>query len=172
MRDEPGRAVAPVTDVDVRSPEQRSGLSRSGAAVLLAIAVGGMVGAVGRHAVSLLLPTPTGGVPWSTVVVNASGCLLIGVLMVLIMEGRQAHALVRPFLGVGVLGGYTTFSTYAVDIQVLLVGGRPGTALAYFVGTAAIALVAVQLGVVLTRAVALPDDVRTTRRALRRGGNR
>ena len=43
--------------------------------------------------------------------VNTSGCLLIGVLMVLIVEARQGHRLVRPFLGVGVLGGYTTFST-------------------------------------------------------------
>jgi len=110
--------------------------------------------------------------PWSTLIVNVTGCMLIGVLMVLILEARQAHPLVRPFIGVGVLGGYTTFSTYAVDAQVLIAEGRPGLALAYLAGTAAAALVAVQLGVVLTRAVAQPRPVSRTQRTPSRGGSR
>ena len=61
--------------------------------------------------------------------------------------------LARPFLGVGVLGGFTTFSTYAVDAQQLLVGQRPGTALAYLGGTVVAALAGVSLGVTGTRAV-------------------
>jgi fluoride exporter len=90
-------------------------------------------------------------VPWATLLINVTGCVLIGVLMVLILEVWVAHRLVRPFLGVGVLGGYTTFSTYAVEAEQLIAAGRPWLALAYLVGTAVAALVAVQVGVGLTR---------------------
>lgn len=56
----------------------------------------------------------------------------------------------RPFLGVGVLGGFTTFSTYAVDVQQAIVAGAPGTALAYLAATALGALVAVAVGDAVT----------------------
>jgi CrcB protein len=65
-----------------------------------------------------------------------------------------AHRLVRPFLGVGVLGGFTTFSTYAVDFNSLLRMGQLGTALLYLSGTLVSALLAVLIGVKATRAVA------------------
>jgi CrcB protein len=120
--------------------------------VVAVIAAGGAGGAAARYAVDVVLPTSTGGWPWATFVVNATGCLLIGALMVLVVDVWSVHRLVRPFLGVGVLGGYTTFSTYAVDAQSLIVDGRVGVAAAYLAGTAVAALVAVQAGVVLTRA--------------------
>ncbi len=85
--------------------------------------------------------------------VNVSGCLLIGVLMVLIAEPRRAHRLLRPFLGVGVLGGYTTFSTYTVDIQRAVEHGAPRVGLAYLALTLAAALAAVLAGARLTRAL-------------------
>jgi fluoride exporter len=129
---------------------------RHGARVLAVISAGGVLGALARDGLTLALPTPAGGVPWATLLVNVSGCLLIGVLMVLVVEVWEAHPLVRPFLGVGVLGGYTTFSTAVVDVQRLIVAGRPAVALGYLAGTAAAALAAVQVGVVLTRAAALP----------------
>ena len=143
-------------EFDVRGPGQGRALRRHGAPVVAVVAAGGVLGAAARYGVAVALPTPRGGVPWSTLLVNVSGCLLIGVLVVLIVDVWTAHRLVRPFLGVGVLGGYTTFSTAVVDAQGLLIGGRPGTALAYLAGTTVAALVAVQLGVTLTRAVALP----------------
>ncbi|MBO0868641.1 MAG: CrcB family protein, partial [Micromonosporaceae bacterium] len=59
--------------------------------------------------------------------------------------------LLRPFLGTGLLGGYTTFSTYVVDTQRLVAAGAAGTALAYLLGTVVAALAATYLGVVLTR---------------------
>ena len=158
------------SDVDLHDPGQRR---RRGVAVVAVIAAGGALGAAARHGVSLGIPTGEGGLPWATLLVNVSGCLLIGVLMVLIVEARRVHRLVRPFLGVGVLGGYTTFSTYTVEAQVLIAAGRPGVALGYLVGTVAAALVAVQLGVVLTRLVALPQlRGRLTRRTAPRGGTR
>lgn len=130
------------------------GLGGEGA-VIAAIAAGGMLGAAARHAVSVVIPNGD-GFPWSTFVVNASGCLLIGVLMVVILETGPPHPLARPFLGVGVLGGYTTFSTYTVEIHALLRDNQIDLAASYLVGTVVVALVAVQLGVASTRAVAVP----------------
>jgi Integral membrane protein possibly involved in chromosome condensation len=63
------------------------------------------------------------------------GCLLIGVLIVAVTEWTVAHPLVRPFLGTGILGGFTTFSTYAVDAEQLLTTGRVTTAVAYLAAT-------------------------------------
>jgi CrcB protein len=153
MTTEPTGPVDP--DVDLHDREQRRELRRNGLSVVGVIAAGGALGASARYGVGLALPHPPDGWPWSTLLVNATGCLLIGVLMVLIMEVRVGHRLIRPFLGVGVLGGYTTFSTYAVEAQQLIVAGRPGLALGYMAATVIAALVAVQLGVGLSRALAV-----------------
>ena len=82
---------------------------------------------------------------------NVSGCLLIGVLMVLVTERYRPHALVRPLLGVGVLGGFTTFSTYAVDVVAAVQSGRAAVAVLSAVLTPLLALVAVSAGAVATR---------------------
>jgi fluoride exporter len=119
--------------------------------VLAAIAAGGVLGALGRYGLAELLPHRPGQVPWATFLTNVSGCLAIGVLLVVITELRAVHRLTRPFLGTGVLGGYTTFSTYAVETERLL-ADHPVLALGYLFGTAAAALLAVEGGVILTRA--------------------
>ena len=119
--------------------------------VLGVIAAGGAIGAVARYALIAAFPHPAAGFGWAAFGVNVSGCLLIGVLMVLITEVRQAHRLVRPFLATGVLGGYTSFSTYVVDIQHALIAGAPQVALAYAAGTLAVALAATGAGIRLTR---------------------
>ncbi|MFE4850415.1 fluoride efflux transporter FluC, partial [Streptomyces sp. NPDC056689] len=77
----------------------------------------------------------------------------IGAFMVIITDVWAAHRLVRPFFGTGVLGGFTTFSTYAVDIQRLVDGGRVRTGLVYLAATPLAAFAAVGLGVALTRRV-------------------
>ncbi|MFF9316798.1 fluoride efflux transporter CrcB [Streptomyces sp. NPDC014735] len=142
-------------DVDLRVPDGRrkdSRLSRQGPVVAV-VAVGGAVGATARYGVSLLWPTATGAFPWTTLTVNAVGCAVIGVFMVVITDVWAAHRLVRPFFGTGVLGGFTTFSTYAVDIQRLVDGRETRTGLAYLALTPVIALTAVWLAVALTRRV-------------------
>ncbi len=139
-------------DVDLDDPEQRQELAPPHAAVVLAaIAVGGIIGAEARYGLGVLWPHPSNGWPWSTLAINATGCVLIGVVMVLITERFTPHPLLRPFLGVGVLGGYTTFSTFAADVVVLAVHGRPWPALGYLVATPVTALVAVWLGANATR---------------------
>ncbi|MFJ9530714.1 CrcB family protein [Streptomyces sp. SID5594] len=120
--------------------------------VLGAVAAGGALGAVARYGTLVLWPAAGGGFPWTVFVVNVSGCALIGVLMVLTVErGRVTHPLVRPFLGVGVLGGFTTFSTYAADVSGLLVRQELLTAVAYMAATVVAALAAVWAGAVVTR---------------------
>jgi CrcB protein len=119
------------------------------------IALGGALGAVARWAAGTVWPHPAGTFPWSVFVVNVTGCLAIGVLLVLLTEvAGRPHRLARPFLGTGVLGGYTTFSTYAVEAERLLASGRAALALAYLFGTLAAALLAAQAGVSMTRALA------------------
>ncbi|MDR8407297.1 CrcB family protein [Nonomuraea sp. 3-1Str] len=115
-------------------------------ATLGAVSVGGMLGALARWGITLAFPHAPGAFAWATWGVNVTGCLLIGVLMVAVTEAWRVHPLVRPFLGVGVLGGYTTFSTYVVDAQRTLQAGEPRTALAYLAGTLVAALLAVHLG--------------------------
>jgi CrcB protein len=89
----------------------------------------------------------------STLVINVTGCGLIGILMVLVTDVFTRQRLARPFLGTGVLGGFTTFSTYAVDIQRLVTEGHAGTALLYLATTILGALVAVLATVSATRAL-------------------
>ncbi|MDG9712899.1 fluoride efflux transporter CrcB [Streptomyces sp. DH10] len=124
---------------------------RAQAPVVAVVALGGGAGAAARYAASLWWPSPTGGFPWTTFWVNVVGCAVIGVFMVVITEFRPAHRLVRPFFGTGVLGGFTTFSTYAVDIQKLADGGHLRTALAYLATTPLASLTAVWLAAWSTR---------------------
>ena len=119
--------------------------------VLAAVSVGGAIGAVARYAISTAWPTTRGLFPWATFVINVSGCLLIGVLMVAIAEIWPRRRLLRPFLGTGVLGGYTTFSTYVVDAQHLLDQHAAATALIYLVATLVSAVLAVYAGTALVR---------------------
>ncbi|MEV5969865.1 fluoride efflux transporter CrcB [Streptomyces sp. NPDC051921] len=118
------------------------------------IALGGALGATARYAATLAWPTPAGAFPWTILTVNATGCAVLGVLMVLATETvTPPHPLLRPFLGTGVCGGFTTFSTYALDSQRLLADGDVTRGMLYLSATAVTALAAVWAAVVATRAV-------------------
>lgn len=126
---------------------------RDDAGVLAVIAAGGAIGASARYLAGLGWPVPAGSLPWATMVINLTGCALIGVLMVLVSEVWVGQRFIRPFVGTGILGGFTTFSTYAVDIQQLIANGHPVTALGYLLATVAGAIVAVLAGTHVTRAL-------------------
>jgi CrcB protein len=121
--------------------------------VLAVIACGGILGSLARHALQQAWPHEPERFPWATFGVNVSGCLLIGVLMALVSLVWPGRRLLRPFLGVGVLGGYTTFSAYAVDIQQALSADAPAVAMLYLAATLLGALLAVWAGVIGTTLV-------------------
>ena len=139
------------SDVDLHDPRQRAETSPHEWRLLAAIAVGGVLGAEARYGLDLAIPHPLGAFAWSTLLTNVIGCLLIGVLMVVLTEVVTPHRLARPFLGTGVLGGFTTFSTFAVDTHRLLVEHRLLVALGYGALSLAGCLVAVAAGVLLSR---------------------
>jgi CrcB protein len=120
-------------------------------AVVGVVSAGGVLGALARYGLTVAVPPRPAGFPWATFAVNVTGCLAIGALVVLVTEALPAHRLVRPFLGTGVLGGYTTFSTAMVDTVRLVDRGAPVTALLYLFGTLFAALLAVAVGAALVR---------------------
>ncbi|MFD5624674.1 fluoride efflux transporter CrcB [Streptomyces sp. NPDC127072] len=113
--------------------------------VVATVALGGATGASARYGASLLWPAAPGGFPWTTFWVNVVGCAVIGVFMVVSAEVWADRRLVRPFFGTGVLGGFTTFSTYAVDVRKLVDEGHAGTGFLYLAATLFAALAAVWL---------------------------
>ena len=118
--------------------------------VLAVVAAGGAIGALARYGVGLAAPRPPAGFPWATFAINVSGCLLIGVLMVLVTDVSPGHRLLRPFLGTGLLGGFTTFSAQAVEAQQAVTAGAARLAVIYLGGTLLAALGGVWAGSAFT----------------------
>ena len=141
-------------DVDLHLPTDRGELARHHMSVLTAVAAGGALGALGRLFVEEAFPIAPGAFPWDIFLVNVSGSLLIGILMAVLGRRPAPHRLARPFLGVGILGGFTTFSTYAVQSHELVRTGHLVVAIVYLAGTVLAALLAVVAGVWLVRRVA------------------
>jgi len=152
----PGLPIDPDTagDTLAEGPHRWWAFLRSHADVLAVIGAGGALGSLGRWGVGELLPWSGTTFPWATFLVNVSGALALGVLMVLVVEVWRPRRYVRPFVGVGLLGGWTTFSTYALEARDLLAVDRPATAFAYVSGSLVAGLVAVWLGIAAARLVA------------------
>ena len=138
-------------DIDLRRARPARHHATGGVTMLATIAAGGATGAAARYLIEATWPTPPGTLPVSTLAINLLGCALMGVLMVLITEVWSRQRLIRPFLGTGVLGGFTTFSTYTVDIQRLVAGGQIDTALLYLCLTPVGALLAIWVTATATR---------------------
>ena len=122
--------------------------------VLAWIALGGILGCLARSLVSFLWnPDPVGGFPTGTLVINVLGCLVIGMVVpVLVGHPREEH--LRPFIVTGILGGFTTFSAFALETGVMLDEGKAALACGYIALTMILGLLAVPLGVRITRGVA------------------
>jgi CrcB protein len=116
-----------------------------------AIFAGGFIGAVARAGVIELLPHTTGAWPWSTFIVNAAGAFLAGYFVTRLQERLPLSAYRRPFLGTGLCGGLTTFSTMQVELMQMLDAHRIGLAIAYAVGSVAIGFAGVAVSSNLVR---------------------
>jgi CrcB protein len=115
-------------------------------AYLLA-ALGGALGALARWGVAEALPRDDGGWPWATLLVNLTGCLLIGVLTGVLAGRTPEPAWARPFLAVGVLGGFTTYSAFAVEAVLLADAGRVVLATSYVLASVLGGVLAVAAGI-------------------------
>jgi len=119
--------------------------------IALAIAAGGAIGGTMRHAVSVLVPDGDGGFPWGTFLENVSGAFVLAVLVVYLVEVWPPSRYVRPFLATGVLGGYTTFSTFMNEARELLLDGSVVVAFGYVAATLLFGLSATLVGLRLGR---------------------
>lgn len=116
------------------------------------VAGSGAAGALARHMIELLLPWRS-TLPWATFLVNVLGCLLIGVATGILADARARAVVVptwwRPMVVTGFLGGFTTFSTYILEVVTLSesgVGGQLNWAMAYLIGSVVAGVAAVWLG--------------------------
>ena len=109
-------------------------------------ALGGAAGALARWGVATALPHSPGSWPWATLLVNLTGCLLFGALAAALTARSPEPAWARPFLAVGVLGGYTTYSAFAVEIITLADGGALAAAVGYLLLSTLGGVAAVVLG--------------------------
>jgi fluoride exporter len=119
--------------------------------VLAAVAVGGALGALARYGVALALPTSGNAFPLSTWLINISGSLFLGFLLTVLTERRPPNRYARPFLATGFTGGYTTWSTFMVDTDLLVQHHHPLTAILYVLATLSGGLGAVAVGICATR---------------------
>lgn len=100
-----------------------------------AVFVGGAVGALARWGVSLAIPASPEAFPLATFLVNVTGAFGLGMVAVLLTERLPPARLMRPMIGIGFFGAYTTFSIMAVEGVRLLEAGRVTTALTYWIAT-------------------------------------
>ena len=122
--------------------------------VSLGVALGGALGALARYGLDRVIERRTFAVfPWSTFVINVSGCLAIGAVVAALVDRHQTPAWLRVGLVVGVLGGYTTFSTFAQESLDLVEANDLGLAALYAVGSVATGVAAVFVGVKIGRAL-------------------
>ncbi len=126
---------------------------RLSVATLLVIFAGGAIGTVSRYLLDSYHPFPSGHFPLTTLIINLTGSLVIGLLMPLMERAAPAFQLIRPFLVVGILGGWTTYSTLAVDGDLLFKGAHTGLALGYLAATVIGGITLVLAGEGLSRKV-------------------
>jgi CrcB protein len=137
-------------DPDRGAADQRSRLAQVD--VLAVVALGGMLGASARYGIARSLPTRAGHFPWATFWTNVSGSFLLGLLLVVIRERLPSGRYLRPFAATGILGAFTTMSTYQVENALLLKDGHVATALAYGLGSLAAGLALAYAGMAAGRA--------------------
>ncbi|MEX0789710.1 MAG: CrcB family protein [Actinomycetota bacterium] len=129
----------------------RSSSGRNEPAVLAAIAGGGALGGLCRYGVLLLIPVGPNGFPWATFWTNISGSLLLGALLTTASNRFPSSRYIHPFFATGLLGSYTTFSTFAVEVDLLSVGDAPAIAAIYCAASLVAGLAAAWIGMLLGR---------------------
>lgn len=121
--------------------------------VLAVVAAGGAVGSLGHYGITKLVPAGSGQFPTATLIVNVTGSFLLGLVLVLLIERLPPSRYARAFLAVGVIGSFTTFSSFVVTTAQLASQHHISTAVVYFLASVLGGLAVAQLGIVCGRAV-------------------
>lgn len=151
-------AVLPI-DPDRGSAPRASGASRRRAGspapwrVLAAIAVGAFAGGLARYGLGLAFPAPHGAFPAATFAINVSGSFVLALLIVCVLEIWPPTTYIRPLIGTGFCGAFTTFSTWMVGVDQLVAGHHEASAAWYLVGSLIAGLAATSFGLTSGRAV-------------------
>ena len=120
--------------------------------IILLVALGGALGSVARYLVGKVSMLLWGAdFPWGTLIVNVVGCFIMGVLAGLLAHYTEFSQEVRSFLLIGVLGGFTTFSAFALDIVTLYQRGSLMTAGLYLLASVVVSILALFGGLLLVR---------------------
>jgi CrcB protein len=122
--------------------------------VIVGVALGGALGASARYLIDHAIEQRSFSIfPWATFTVNLTGCFLIGVITAALVDRHHLPAWIRIGLVLGVIGGYTTFSTFAQETLTLLDAHDLAVALLYSVGSVTVGIAAVYAGELLGRAL-------------------
>lgn len=122
--------------------------------LFLLAAAGGAIGSGARYLVNVAAARALGtAFPWSTLTVNIVGCLAMGIVTEYVMRRLAGSAEARVFLATGILGGFTTFSAFALDFAALMKGEATVAAMIYAVSSVVLSLLAVYAGLALGKAV-------------------
>lgn len=115
------------------------------------VAVGGMAGASARYGVARWIPVPAGQFPWATFWTNVGGSFVLGALLAVLLERLRPHPHLRPLLATGVVGAFTTMSTFQVETALLLRDGHPATGIVYAAASVVAGLLAAAVGITIGR---------------------
>lgn len=127
-------------------------LNPSSVTTLVAVASGGAIGAILRYVISVwFVSNYASSFPWPTLIANAIGALLIGILYVLIAEKGLVAVTWRPFLIIGLLGALTTFSSFSLEAIMLVEQAEWFLAVVYTLSSVLLCLLLTWLGIMLTR---------------------
>jgi len=150
--DQPARPLIGATGVRTASGDSRWPRIRSD--VVAVIALGGVAGGLARYGLGRAWPASPNAFPWTTLLTNTTGAFVLAVVLVLALERRPDSRYLRPALGTGFCGSYTTFSSVAVSTDLLGAHGHPATAALYVLGSLLAGLAATVCGVVIARSLA------------------
>jgi len=124
-------------------------------AVIAAVFAGGCAGGLARYALTVAFPASSTQWPWAVFAANVAGAFVLGLLLVLLLEVWPGATLVRPLLGTGFCGGFTTMSSVVVTTDRLAADGRGALAFGYVAATAVAGLAAAGGGLLLGRVLAV-----------------
>ncbi len=138
------------------SPDPRHVHPHHGPGPMAAIGAGGALGTLARYGMERAVVAGAAGIPWATFGVNVVGSFVLGLVVTLVVERWPGDRFIRPLVAVGFCGGFTTFSTFAVEVDQRVRHGHAGIAAAYLVLSLAAGVAAALAGTTLARGRVLP----------------